>query len=144
MSETIQSVTRSLAILNVLAQYPHGLTVKEIAEKVRLNVSTTHHLVNTLEADDYIYRLPTGVCRIGLSIVNLYGAFLLTFQPDAHLLEVLDNLARSTRETTYVSTWQNGDIVVQAIHESPQALRIGGLFVGFRGAAHARAGGKAL
>jgi DNA-binding IclR family transcriptional regulator len=118
--------------------------VKDVAEHAELNVSTTHHLVNTLEAAGYVYRTPAGQCRLGLAVTKLYGAFLQHFQPDAHLLEVLDELARETRETTYINTWQNGEIVVQAIHESPQALRIGGLYVGFRGAAHARAGGKAL
>ena len=50
MPVLIQSVTRALHILEILTKHPEGLSVKEIANKVGLNVSTTHHLVNTLEA----------------------------------------------------------------------------------------------
>lgn len=144
MPTLIQSVSRASAILDLLADNPIGCSVKEVAEKTGLNISTAHHLVNTLEATNYIYRLADGSCRLGAAIPRLYAAFLLSGQPDAYLLEVLDTLAQATRETTYLNNWQNGDIAVLAIHESPQALRIGGLHVGFRGNAHARAGGKAM
>jgi len=144
MPTLVQSVSRALSILNVLGQHPKGLTVKEIADRVGLNVSTTHHLVSTLEADHYVHRGVSGQCYLGLAVASLYGTLRLSLQPDARLLEVLNNLARTTRETTYINTWQNGEIVVQAIQESPQALRIGGMYVGFKGSAHARAGGKAM
>jgi DNA-binding IclR family transcriptional regulator len=144
MPVIIQSVTRALQIIEVLAQYPEGLSVREIANKVNLNVSTTHHLVNTLEAKNYVATLPDGVYSLGVAIPSLYSAFLAGFQPDVRLLEVLNNLARITRETSYINTWQNDEVVIQAIVESPQALRIGGLYVGYRGYNHARAGGKAL
>jgi DNA-binding IclR family transcriptional regulator len=118
--------------------------VKEIARQVHLNVSTTHHLVHTLEAEGYVSALANGRYGLGLAIPKLYSAFLLSFQPDVRLLEILNTLAKITRETTYINTWQNDDIIIQAIVESPQALRIGGMHVGYRGFAHARAGGKAL
>lgn len=144
MATFVQSVSRALAILNVLAAHPAGLSVKEISQRAGLNVSTTHHLVNTLVADNYIHRTANGTCFLGLAVATLYGTLCQSMQPDARMQQALDSLARETRETTYINTWQNGEIVVQAIHESPQALRIGGLYIGFRGAAHARAGGKAL
>lgn len=144
MPVIIQSVTRALQIVEVLAKHPTGLTVREISQKVGLNVSTTHHLVRTLEAKNYVTALPDGIYSLGSTIPTLYNAFLAGFQPDVRLLEVLNNLAKITRETSYINTWQNDDVVIQAIVESPQALRIGGLYVGYRGYSHARAGGKAL
>jgi DNA-binding IclR family transcriptional regulator len=144
MPVLIQSVTRALHILEALTSHTEGLSVKEIAQQVGLNVSTTHHLVNTLETGGYIAALANGRYSLGLAIPQLYSAFLMSFQPDVRLLEILNTLAKITRETTYINTWQNGDIIIQAIVESPQALRIGGMRVGFRGFAHARAGGKAL
>ena len=144
MPVLIQSVTRALHILEILTKHPEGLSVKEIANKVGLNVSTTHHLVNTLEAENYVSWLGNSTWGLGLAIPRLYSAFLQAFQPDARLLEVLSILAKTTCETTYMTTWQNNDIVIQAILESSQALRIGGLYIGYQGFAHARAGGKAL
>jgi IclR family acetate operon transcriptional repressor len=144
MPVIIQSVTRALQIVEIIAKHPQGLSVREIANKVNLNVSTAHHLVNTLEAKNYVAALPDGIYALGAAVPTLYSAFLAGFQPDVRLLEVLNNLARTTRETSYINTWQNDDVVIQAIVESPQALRIGGLYVGYRGFNHARAGGKAL
>ncbi len=144
MAFLIQSVTRALNILKVLTDRPDGLTVKAIAAEVGLNVGTTHHLVNTLEAENYVVRLPNGTYGLGLAIPNLYRSFLQSFKPDARLLEALKALAKTTRETTYISTWQNGDVVIQDIVEGSQALRVGGLHVGFVGNAHARASGKVM
>ena len=138
MPVLIQSVTRALHILEVLTKHPEGLSVKEIANKVGLNVSTTHHLVNTLEAENYFSGLAQQHLWFRAAIPRLYSAFLQAFQPDARLLEVLSILAKTTCETTYMTTWQNNDIVIQAILESSQALRIGGLYIGYQGFAHAQ------
>lgn len=144
MAVLIQSVTRALNILEVLTKHPDGLSVKDIAAQVGLNVSTTHHLVNTLEAENYVARLPNGTYGLGLAIPDLYRAFLQSFKPDARLLEAFKALAKTTRETTYISAWQNGNVVIQDIVEGSQALRVGGLHVGFVGHAHARASGKLM
>ena len=144
MPALIQSVTRALTILDTLAQHPNGLSVREIAEKVELNVSTTHHLVSTLEAQNYIFRLANSTYGLGPAVPRLYNAYLHTHRVDERLQAALNALVKRTRETTYLVTWQNGDILIQAIVEGSQPLRVGGLQVGFSGYSHARAGGKAL
>src|SRR4030095_11057010 len=103
MPVLIQSVTRAIYILEILTKHPEGLSVKEIANKVGLNVSTTHHLVNTLEAENYVSWLGNSTWGLGLAIPRLYSAFLQAFQPDARLLEVLSILAKTTCETTYMT-----------------------------------------
>jgi DNA-binding IclR family transcriptional regulator len=144
MPVQIQSVTRALRILDTLAQYPQGLGVVEIAKRVGLNVSTTHHLVNTLCTDHYVGRVDGGAYRLGHAVSRLYGAYLLTQQPEARLLGVLNRLVSATQETGYLAGWQDEDVVIQAIAEGSQQLRVGGLQIGFRGHSHARAAGKAL
>ncbi len=75
---------------------------------------------------------------------RLYGAYVLTQQPEARLLKLINQLVNSTQETGYLAGWQDDDVVVQAIVEGSQQLRVGGLQPGFRGYTHARAAGKAL
>jgi len=144
MPVEIQSVTRALRILDTLAQYPDGLGVVEIARQVGLNVSTTHHLVNTLCASHYAGRVDGGAYRLGHAVPRLYGAYLLTEQPEARLLDVLNQLVAATRETGYLVVWQDDDVVIQAIAEGSHQLRVGSLGIGYRGHAHARAAAKAL
>jgi DNA-binding IclR family transcriptional regulator len=144
MPVEIQSVTRALRILDTLAQFPDGLGVVEIARQVGLNVSTTHHLVNTLCASNYAGRVDGGAYRLGHAVPRLYGAYLLTQQPEARLLEVLNRLVSTTRETGYLVVWRDEDVVIQAIAEGSYQLRVGSLGIGYRGHAHARAAAKAL
>jgi len=144
MPVLVQSVTRALLILDTLAGNTEGLSVKDIATRVGLNVSTTHHLVNTLEDRQYVFRLANGTYGLGSATPRLYGAFLRTAQPNARLLEIVQELAKTTQETTYTCLWQNDEIIIQDIIEGSQALRVGGLHVGFTGYPHARASGKVL
>jgi DNA-binding IclR family transcriptional regulator len=144
MPVVVQSVTRALRILDVLAQHPQGLGVAEIAKQADLNVSTAHHLLNTLFVENYVGRLPNGGYCLGYAVSRLYSAFVLTQQPDGRLLKVLHELVSATQETSYLAGWRDGDVAIQSIMEGTQQLRVGGLRVGYRGHTHARAAGKAL
>src|SRR5258708_16065531 len=144
MPVRIQSVTRALRILDTLTQQPEGLVVGDIAKQLDLNVSTTHHLVNTLVDADYVTQLESGQYQLGHAVTRLYGAYALSQQPEARLLKLLNQLVNSTQETGYLAGWQDGEVVVRAIVEGSQQLRVGGLQPGYRGYTHARAAGKAL
>jgi DNA-binding IclR family transcriptional regulator len=144
MPVRIQSVSRALRILDTLTQHPEGLGVGDIAKQLELNVSTTHHLVNTLVDANYVTQLDTGQYRLGHAVARLYGSYQLTQQPEARLKTRLNQLVTAIQETGYLAGWQAGDVVIQAIAEGSQQLRVGGLQVGFHGHTHARAAGKAL
>src|SRR5947199_10837966 len=81
MPVRIQSVSRALRILDTLTQHPEGLGVVDIAKQLSLNVSTTHHLVNTLVDDDYVTQLDSGVYRLGRAVMPLYDAYMVTQKP---------------------------------------------------------------
>src|SRR5258708_19572019 len=132
MPVRIQSVTRALRILDTLTQHPQGLGVVDIAKQLALNVSTTHHLVNTLVDDNYVTQLDSGLYRLGHAVMPLYDAYMATQQPETRQLEILHALVASTQETGYLAGWQGDDVVVQAIVEGSQQLRVGGLRIGFR------------
>jgi DNA-binding IclR family transcriptional regulator len=144
MPVRIQSVSRALRILDTLTQHPQGLGVVDIAKQLHLNVSTTHHLVNTLADANYVSQLDSGHYRLGHAVSRLYGGYRLTQEPEARLTSLLYQLVAAIQETGYLAGWQDDDVVIQSIAEGSQQLRVGGLQVGFRGHAHARAAGKAL
>ena len=54
MKDIVQSVDRTLSILEILSDYEEGLGITEIALKVDLHKSTVHRLLNTLIYKGYI------------------------------------------------------------------------------------------
>lgn len=142
MGVTIQAVARALDILNVLATSPNGLTNREIAQQLHLNVSTTHHLVNTLVAKGYVHRCDGNKYCLGHAVAHLHKAYLGNVNPNAHLYDALNKLAEVTGETAYLCVWQDGHAVIQSIVEGSHAVRVGGLYVGYRDNTHFRSAGK--
>ena len=144
MAEIIQSVVRALQILNALATHPDGLAKREVAKTVGLNISTTHHLVNTLEREGYVHRLESGNYCVGPAIARLYSAYLRSPSLHTHLLDAVAVLAELTGETAYACVWRNRSAVIEVIVEGSRAVRVGGLHVGFMDFTHLRASGKVL
>ncbi len=56
-SKFIQSVDRALTILEILAASKDGMGLNDIALKAELNVSTCHHLVQTLVGRGYVLQV---------------------------------------------------------------------------------------
>ncbi len=70
--DTLQSVARALAVLDLLGAHPEGLLAKRISRELKLNISTCYHLVNTLLAAGYIERdAETLLIRLGPKITWL-------------------------------------------------------------------------
>lgn len=89
-------------------------------------------------------RLKNGKYGLGHTISRLYSTYIETTNPLNIFREAVEELAEITLETAYVCTWKNGSALIQVIVEGSQAVRVGGLYVGFTGYTHLRASGKAL
>jgi IclR family acetate operon transcriptional repressor len=143
--DTITSLQRGLQILELLADSPEGLLAKTISARSGLNLSTCYHLLNTLVAAGYVVK-PHGTQRFGLSGKLCFphhggveGAALVPL-----LTPQLQALRDRTQETVYLSLRDGDEIVVGAFVEGSQALRVSLLHIGYAGANHATAIGKAV
>jgi DNA-binding IclR family transcriptional regulator len=143
--DLITSLLRGLQILELLAVEPEGLLAKTVSFRTGLNVSTCYHLLNTLVAAGYVTKQSTTqrFAATGKISYPAYAALeqariVPTLQPH------LQALREATRETTYLSLRQAGEIVIGAIVDSPQALKVSLLHIGYDGANHALALGKAV
>lgn len=144
-NDVITSLRRGLLILELLAGEPEGLLAKTVSFRTGLNLSTCYHLLNTLLAAGYVVKL-LNTQRFALTgkvsfpnYANLEHARLVP-QLQPHLQALRDR----TGETAYLSLRQHHEIVVGMIVDSPQALKVSLLHVGYNGAAHAMALGKAI
>jgi DNA-binding IclR family transcriptional regulator len=161
--DLLHSVQRALRVLSLVAEYPQGLTAREISLALSLNISTCYHILNTLVASGYLDRHPRGqVYMLGPQIPFLNNAFVQGLAcPDPSLQaeedrwstpvplvrclrSVLYRLTEQTQEPSYLACWRYGEIVLQAIVEAPQAAKVTKLYVGYRGQAHCHALGKVL
>jgi IclR family acetate operon transcriptional repressor len=140
----IQSVSRAVRILLFVAQRPEPPTAKQVSDHSGLPLPTTYHLLNTLVAEELLVKDSGRRFRVGPHVGLLSDAFLRELSVPEYLLLPLRDLAERTGETTYVSGWRGGEIVVLASIEGSHAVRVSGLYSGFKGLAHARASGKLL
>jgi len=132
-----------LQVLELLAAAPDGLLAKTISHETSLNLSTCYHLLNTLVAEGYTFK---HVDNHRYYLTDKV-AFTDLESPDtleARLNPHLQILSDATQETAYLSLRERDDIVLRNIVESPRSGRVSLLLVGYRGASHAMALGKAI
>lgn len=71
-SGLIGSAQRALRVLEVVAAANSGITAKVVARRAGFKLSTTYHLLNTLEHEGYLVRLGHGQgFRLGHKISSL-------------------------------------------------------------------------
>ena len=144
-NDIIASLRRGLEILELLASEPEGLLAKTVSFRTGINLGTCYHLLNTLAAAGYVAK-QASTQRFALSGKISYPGYTALEQArlvpwlQPHLYALRD----LTSETAYLSLRQGQEIVVSLIVESPQALKVSLLHVGYSGAAHAMALGKAI
>lgn len=140
----LSTVRRALALLEWVAAQPDPPTVRDCSEALGLNLTTSYHLVNTLCDARYLRKDGARRLTVGPQIAALYGVVARSAQPTRALQPIMERLRAQTGETCYLSFWDRGEVVMQIVMESPQALRVSGLYPGARGPAHCRASGKAM
>ncbi len=141
---TLQTVERALSVLEFVATSRRPPTIKDVAQGLALNVPTVYHLVNTLEYRGYLRRETDGTLRIGVGAGVLHRAMISSPELAQDLHPVIAALAATVEETTYRTSWADLAVVIQDVVEPLQALRVSGLYVGYRGREVQRASGKAV
>jgi IclR family acetate operon transcriptional repressor len=139
----IQSVARASRLLLLLARRRSGCTAAEAAESLGLTVPTTHHLLNTLAAEQLAVKDSHRRYALGPAVAALAEGFVQQRVPE-YLRRPLDELAERTEETAYLATWSAGEIRVLASVEGARAVRVAETERGPYRHAHARATGKLL
>ena len=143
-STGLRTLDRGLSLLEVLAHRTDGATVKQLSQLLKVNLSTCYHLVKTLLDRGYVIKAADRRIRLGPALGNLYGAYSRQLRPERDLLPILAHLSQVTGETACASSWEAGEVVLRAVVEGPQMLRVSGLQPGLRSAAHSRSAGKAM
>lgn len=141
--DLIQSVARALSILEVVGRHRGPIRAQQVQAASDLHLATAYHLLNTLVYAGYLSKDRAGY-SLSSKVAELYSALSRDLHVDPATILAMHRLVESTDETVYASLWHQGDAWIAAVAEGTQPVRVGGVHVGLRGNAYARASGKAL
>ena len=142
--ETVQSVDRALAIVELLLRAGEPLTVREVAVGTGINRTTAHRLLASLHRRGWIERAP-GVAgyRPSLRYLALVRASLDGRDFVEEVRPTMERLSHLSRETVHLGVLDNHDVLHIAKVDSPEIVGVA-TRVGARAAPHVTGLGKAL
>jgi IclR family acetate operon transcriptional repressor len=143
-SDTVQSLSRALMMLNTLAKSDPGLSLSELAQKVELPISTVHRLLSTLQHENFVrYDPERGAWLVGVQSFIVGSAFLRSRELAAIARPLMRELMEHSGETVNLAVEDVGEAIYIAQVECRQTMRAIAR-PGGRAAMHASALGKAL
>lgn len=140
----VQTLDRSLDVLEVLAQAEEALGVTEIGNRISLHKSTVHRILHTLCHRGYVERVRDNErYQLGIKIVELGIRFFNDLEIRKVASPVLNDLAKLLDEVVHLVLPNEGEVVYIDKAESSHVVSMHSK-VGRRAPMHCTAVGKAL
>ena len=141
---TVQSLTRALHLLELLAGDDEGYRLIDIAARSGLSSSTAHRLLTTLEQRQFVqFDRDTSLWYIGVRCFAVGSAFARRRRISMLALPPMRRLRDQTNESVNLGIADLGDIVFVTQVESREVMRAIGK-PGFRAPLHGTAMGQAI
>jgi DNA-binding IclR family transcriptional regulator len=122
---TVQSVERTLDIIEALAVNRTGIGVTELSKGLNLHKSTVHRLLTTLMVRKYVEQdSESGKYRLSVKLFELGNAVLSKLNMRAHALPFLRELRDRTRETVQLSIVDQNEVLYIDVLESPEKIGV--------------------
>src|SRR3954466_8411926 len=138
----IQVIERMTRLLEVLAQHPEPLGLKQISQYTRLHPSTAHRILSAMSADRLVDRVEPGSYRLGMRLLELGNLVKSRISVRELALPVMRELHAQTAETVNLSVRHDDEIVyVGRTSSGRSAMRVVHV-VGTRAPLHVTAAGK--
>ena len=138
----IQVIERMTRLLEVLAQHPEPLGLKQISQYTRLHPSTAHRILSAMSADRLVDRVEPGSYRLGMRLLELGNLVKSRISVRELSLPLMRELHAQTGETVNLSVRHDDEIVyVERTSSGRSAMRVVHV-VGTRAPLHVTAAGK--
>jgi DNA-binding IclR family transcriptional regulator len=141
--ESVQSLERALAILDLLCQREQPTGVTEFAARLCLPKSTVHRLLSTLERAGLVTHTADARYRLGLKLWEMGCAAVRGLAVQEAARPIMEELMGRTGETGHLSVWDQGEAVYIGKVDGTNPIRLHSM-IGGRAPAHATASGLAL
>ncbi|MFY0613561.1 MAG: IclR family transcriptional regulator [Hyphomicrobiaceae bacterium] len=143
-SGSIQSIERAMAIVDLIAKEPDGISLAELSSKLGLNNSTVFHLVKTLDKLDVVAQIAeTKRYRIGGHLFQLAAGALNETTLLSLATPLLERLSQDTGESANLAVRSRHEVIVIARTAATGMLQLAGR-AGTTRPVHVTATGKAL
>ena len=138
----IQVIDRMMRLLDVLAQHPEPLGLKQIAQYTGLHPSTAHRILSSMSADRFVDRIEPGSYRLGMRLLELGNLVKSRISVRELALPMMRELHAQTGETANLSVRHGDEIVyVERTSSGRSAMRVVHV-IGTRAPLHVTAAGK--
>lgn len=139
---TVQSVERTLDIIETLSEYKTGVGVTTLSKELKLHKSTVHRLLTTLMLRKYVEQdAETSKYRLGMKLFELGNAVLSKLDIRQHAMPYLRQLWRSTGETIQLAIVDQYKVLYVDVLESLEKVGVKSN-IGERAPLHCSAAGK--
>jgi len=143
-SKVVRSVDRALDILELLAEFPEGLTLTDISKQLKVPLSSVHDLMGTLLYREYVSReITSSRYRFTPKFVLLASLYRSKLDLITLAEPVMARLKEATGETSSLSILQDDMIVFIHKHPAEGVIQIVNP-VGTRLPAHSTGSGKVM
>lgn len=123
--QTVQTLDRTLDIIELLATTSQGMGVTEIGSKLQLHKSTVHRLINALVQRGYIEKdQKSGLYKIGLKFIEISSLHLHQLELKTEAAPIMRRLAEMTRLVTHLAILDETDVVYIEKVDVVQSLRL--------------------
>lgn len=140
---TVQSVERTLDIVEALSANRTGIGVTELSKALNLHKSTVHRLLTTLMVRKYVEQdSESGKYRLSVKLFELGNAVLSKLNMRSHALPFLRELRERCRETVQLSIVDQNEVLYIDVLESPEKIGVKAQ-IGERAPLYCTAPGKA-
>ncbi|WP_306326122.1 IclR family transcriptional regulator [Streptomyces venezuelae] len=145
MGRLVPAVTRAFDVLELFLEGDGTLSAPEITRRLQLPRTTTHELVTTLTARNYLVPVPgqPGRYRLGVRTYQLGSRYAEQLDLAAEGHQVAREVADTCGETVHVAVLEDMDVIYIAKVDSSHAVRMVSA-AGRRLPAHCTAVGKML
>lgn len=140
----LATLRRGLAVLEFLADADYECTATDISEALGISKGVCYHVLRTLVSDGYLVRTHRGAFQFGPRFSALFDKYQEQLKPSEELIHILHALRAETKESCYITGWQNRLISVLYYVEGEGAVRVRRTAVGSSDHVHARATARAI
>jgi len=140
----VQSLSRGLALLDKIAEAKAGVLLSDLAQMLDLPASTTHRLLNTLEAQGFVRReLDQELWFVGTAGFKIGNGFLASRDFVRQAKPFMRTLVSKVGETSNLSVLEGSKAVIIAQHQCSEIMRMM-VPLGSASPLHASGVGKAI
>ena len=142
---SLQSVTRAMRLLELVAAHRDGVSAKQAAEQLEMALPSVYHLLATLTGSGYLmHRAHDHRYVLGYRVRLLEQGLVRQLTVPPLVAAAIRQTHKDADAAAYYAVYRSVEVVVAHVVDSQRRPRVQVLDVGFHEATHATAFGKVM